>query len=79
VLMHEYIHSPGYLDEQLVRQMVFDISRTVMGDSHLATQLAVDLTRLIPDLVYPDFDWRPKDFKMELVEGFDRGCVNYIY
>ena len=34
VLMHEYIHSPGYLDEQLVRQMVYDISRAVMGDSH---------------------------------------------
>jgi len=73
VLMHEYIHSQGYLDEQLVRQMVFDISRTVMGDSHLATQLAQDLTRFIPDLAYPDFDWRPNDFKMELVEGFDRG------
>ncbi|MCD4815487.1 MAG: hypothetical protein K8R06_03695 [Methanosarcinales archaeon] len=60
VLMHEYIHSPGYLDEQLVRQ------------------LAQDLTRFIPDLAYSDFDWRPKDFKMELVEGFDRGSVNYI-
>ena len=71
--MHEYIHSPGYLDEQLVRQMVFDISRTVMGDSHLATQLAQDLTCFIPNLAYPDFDWIPKDFKMELAEGFDRG------
>jgi len=54
VLMHEYIHSPGYLDEQLVRQMVCDISRAVMGDSHLATQLAQDLTRFIPDPVYPE-------------------------
>ncbi len=78
VLMHEYIHSLGYLDEQLERQMVFDISRVVMRDSHLATQLAQDLTRFIPDLAYPDFDWRPKEFKMELVEGFDRGSVNYI-
>ena len=79
VLMHEYIHSPGYLDEQLVRQMMYEISRAVIGDSHLATQLAQDLKRFIPDLAYPDFDWRPKDFKMELVEGFDRGSVNYIY
>jgi len=22
--------------------------------------------------------WIPEDFKMELVEGFDRGSVNYI-
>jgi len=55
------------------RQRVYDISRAVMGDSHLAAQLAQDLTRFIPDLTYTDFDWRPKDFKMELVEGFDGG------
>jgi len=78
VLMHEYIHSPGYLDEQLVGQMVCDISRAVMVELQLATQLAQDPTCFIPDLAYPDFDWRPKDFKMELVEGFDRGSVNYI-
>jgi hypothetical protein len=29
-------------------------------------------------LTYPDLAWRLKDFKMELVEGFDRGSVNYI-
>jgi hypothetical protein len=58
--------------------MVYEISRVGMEDSYLATQLAQDLTRFIPDLAYTDFDWRPKDFKMELVEGFDRGCVNYI-
>jgi len=52
--MHEYIHSPGYLNEQLVRQMVYDISRAVMWDSHLVTQLAHDPTRFIPDLAYPE-------------------------
>lgn len=78
VLMHEYIHSLGYLDEQLVRQMVYDISRALMGESHLATQLAQDPTQFIPNLAYPDLAWRPKDLKMELVEGFDSGSVNYI-
>ena len=57
---------------------MYDISRAVMGDSHLATQLAQDPTRFIPDLAYTDFDWRPKDFNMELVEGFGWGSVNYI-
>lgn len=78
VLMHEYIHSPGYLDEQLVRQMVFDISRTVIVELQLATQLAQDPTRFILGRAYPDFDWRPKEFRIELVEVFDRGSVNYI-
>ncbi|MBW6519177.1 MAG: hypothetical protein K0A89_11835 [ANME-2 cluster archaeon] len=78
VLMHEYIHSLGYLDEQLVRQMVYDISSAVLGESHLATQLAQDPTRFIPNLAYPDLAWRPKDLRMELVQGFDRGSVCYI-
>jgi hypothetical protein len=77
VLMHEYIHSPGYLDEQLVKQMVCQISRAMMGDSHLATQLAQDPTRFIPYLAYTDFDWRHKDFRIELVEGFGRGSGLY--
>lgn len=78
VLMHEYIHSLGYLDERLVRQMVYDISKAVMGESHLATQLAHDPTCFIPNLAYPDLAWQPKDLRMELVEGFDRGSVCYI-
>ncbi len=57
---------------------MYVISRAVMGDSHLVMQLAQDLTRFIPYLVYPYLVWRPKEFKMELVEGFDRGSVNYI-
>jgi len=46
VLMHEYIHSPGYLDEQFVRQMVYDISRAVMGGLALwrRTQHVLSLT-----------------------------------
>lgn len=37
-----------------------------------------DLTRFMPDLAYTDFDWRQKDFEMELAEGFDRG-ENELY
>jgi len=44
----------------------------------LSTQLSHDPTRFIPDLAYPDLAWRPKDFKMELVEGFERGSVCHI-
>ena len=35
--------------------MVYEISRAVMGDSHLATHLAQDPTRFIPYLAYPEF------------------------
>ena len=56
VLMHEYIHSQGCLDERLVRQMVYEFSKVVMGDFHLVMQLAQDPTRFILGRAYPDLD-----------------------
>ena len=38
----------------------------------MVMQLAQDPTRFIHDLAYTDFDWRPKEFRIELVEGFDK-------
>ena len=50
--------------------------RRGQGESHLATQLARDPIRLIPNLAYPDLAWRPKDFKMELWKDLTGGvCV----
>lgn len=78
VLLHEYMHSLGYLNESVVRQKVYEISRTVFGDGHLATILAADTTRFFQNLVYPDIAWRADDMRIELVEGFDRSSASYI-
>lgn len=78
ILMHEYLHTLGYLSESGVRLMVLQITREVFGDEHLATKIAVDTNLFFKNLVYPDATWQPDDMKMELVEGFDRGSTNYI-
>ena len=78
VLMHEYLHSLGHLDEGVVRAKVFSITRSVFGDEHIATKLAKDTTPFFPNLVYPELSWRPEDLKIDLVEGFDRGSCGYI-
>jgi hypothetical protein len=78
VLMHEYLHSLGHLDEGVVRAKVFNITRSVFGDEHIATKLAKDSTPFFPNLVYPELSWRPEDLKIDLVEGFDRGSCGYI-
>jgi len=78
VLLHEYIHSLGYIDEGLVKKKVYDITSSVFGKEHLATQLAADSAHFIPNLAYPDVLWQPKELKIDLVEGFDRGSVGYI-
>lgn len=78
VLLHEYIHSLGDIDEDMVRNKVYDITKAVFGESHPATLLAKDCSPYFPNLVYPDVLWEPEDLQIELVNGFDRGSVNYI-
>ena len=78
VLLHEYLHSLGFLDEQQVRQLALDITRELFGEAHPATRIAADPMSFFPNLVYPSVNWQPEDVNIELVDGFDRSSVGYI-
>jgi len=78
VLLHEYLHALGYVDEARCRQLVYDLSHTLFGEDHAVAQIARDVTRFFPNLVYPDAAWQPADLKLELVANFDRGNTGYI-
>jgi hypothetical protein len=78
VLLHEYLHSLGFLDEGVVRRMVIEISIELFGEDHPTTKIAKDTRKFFPHLVYPDMAWQPEDLQIELVEDFDRSSVNYI-
>jgi len=78
VLLHEYLHSVGYVDERQCRQKVYDLSRPLFGESHVVTRIAADVSAFFPSLVYPDVAWRPEELRIELVNGFDRGNTGYI-
>ncbi len=76
VLLHEYLHSLGYLDEAEVRQMVYDISRESFGEEHDATLIARDTRPFLHNLSYPDLAWQPENLQIELVNDFDRSSTN---
>jgi len=78
VLLHEYLHTLGYLDENQVRRMVYEISDELFGQRHPATRIAKDTRRFFPNLVYPDLAWQPEGLDIELVEDFDRSSASYI-
>ena len=78
VLLHEYIHSLGFLDESDVKSRVLEITRKALGEDHLATQIAADASFFIKDLAYPGVSWKPDDEGLELVEDSDRSSVSYI-
>jgi len=40
ILLHEYLHSLGYLEEYSVRPLVYKISNESFGENHIASHLA---------------------------------------
>lgn len=42
VLVHEYLHSFDIIDENNVRQMTYDLRRSLFGDSRISTLMAMD-------------------------------------
>lgn len=76
VLLHEYIHSLGILDEGLTRRKTYDISRKMFGEEHLVTEFSKNMERFFPNLVYPVYGWRPQEqVPVEIIKGFDRSSV----
>ncbi|MBI4044468.1 MAG: hypothetical protein HY392_02045 [Candidatus Diapherotrites archaeon] len=79
VLMHEYIHTLGYHDEELTRKITFEICERLLGQNHLATRLAKDVTQFMPHFAYSNYGYfPPTEPRIRLVEGFDRGSVTYV-
>jgi hypothetical protein len=78
ILLHEYIHSLGYLDEEKVKSYAYQMTKDALGEEHLSTQIALETASFMKHLVYPDTIWKPDDNGIELIEDFDRSSVAYI-
>jgi len=78
ILLHEYIHAIGIIDEAETRRLTFEISESLFGMKHLVTKLAEDISQFLPYLSYPGPSPMPSEMQLELVTGFDRSSVNYI-
>jgi len=79
VLLHEYIHTLGFLDEYITQKKTYEISRRQFGEDHIIAQLSTNIKKFLPDLVYPLHGWVPsEDFpKIELIQGFDRSSTSF--
>lgn len=76
ILLHEYLHSLGYLDEKQVRRLTHDISREIFGDEHPTTQYAIRFP--IPKVTAPQMQSFNQDIELEIIKDFDRSSVSYI-
>lgn len=81
VLLHEYIHSLGFLDENIARKKTYEISKKHFGENHIATELSINIKQFFPNLVYPIQGWLPpkETSVIEIIQGFDwSNTNNYI-
>jgi hypothetical protein len=77
ILLHEYIHSLGFIDENDVRQKTYEISKEHFGKKHLITEFSTKMERFFPYLVYPVQGWMPNtNAPIELIKGFDKSNIN---
>ena len=80
VLLHEYIHSLGYLNEHITRDLTYGISERVFGEDHPATKIArYGIGSVFPSIrmEYPD----PRteiSTRIEIVNDFERDNMSYI-
>jgi len=76
-LLHEYLHSLGYFDEKLVRELTYDISCKIFGPDSIIAEISKDMNKFFPNLIYPE--GAPKiDAPVKLVKDFDRSSIRYI-
>jgi len=76
-LLHEYLHSLGYFNEELVRRLTYKICCEIFGNNNVITEISKDMNKFFPNLIYPE--GAPKiDKPLRLVKDFDRSSIRYI-
>lgn len=78
ILLHEYLHSLGFMDEAEVRQRTYQISRAALGEGHMATMMATDLSRFLPNVIYGVPKDTDGEMDIQLVSDFDRSNCGYF-
>jgi hypothetical protein len=77
LLVHEYLHSFGIIDENAVRQMTYDLCRSLFGESHISTLMAKD----DPSSLFPQLkNITNHTFynQYEVIKDFDKASLSYI-
>ena len=77
ILLHEYLHSLGYVDEVRVRRLVYEICRGAFGPDHPVTRMAFSgpFPKIPPGELQPPSNG---DLELELIRDFERSNQSYI-
>ena len=79
ILLHEFLHSVGFIDEKETRDLALRISESQFGMRHPVTRIASSFDAIFSSITRPLYGYRPpRGTTIDLVEGFDRSSTPYI-
>ncbi len=79
ILLHEYLHTLGIINEKQCRKITFEISLKLFGSEHLVTKMANDIRQFLPYIQTAKYGWEPpKDLNVYYIRGFDNSSASYI-
>jgi|SRR3989304_2013291 len=77
ILLHEYLHALGYVNEHEVRRLVQEVSMETFGPDHPATQIALKgPTAIFPDIIVSELPSETPD--VEVIPDIERSSHRYI-
>lgn len=77
ILLHEYLHALGYIREEDVRKLVYNVSLDAFGLDHPATRIASKG----PSVIFPEIAASEPAFnaqEMEMIPDLERSSHKYI-
>lgn len=77
ILLHEYLHALGYVEERDVRRLVYDVSEETFGPDHPATQIA----SRGPGAMFPEISLHEAPTEspdIEVIPDLERSSQRYI-
>jgi hypothetical protein len=79
VLLHEYIHSLGFMDERKTQLLTQAISEKVLGSNHPATLIARHGIGYVFSNIGRMAHHEPQEtIEIEIIEDFERDNLNYF-
>ncbi|MBI1971921.1 MAG: hypothetical protein HYS53_01330 [Candidatus Aenigmarchaeota archaeon] len=80
MLLREYMHSFGIMDEAVIKNNVKKISEVLFGKGHVVTALSTRFSKFFPDIIYsaPEDYVKQENTGIEMVDNFDSSSTYYL-
>jgi hypothetical protein len=81
ILLHEYLHSLGILNEQRCRRATLEVTKEIFKDedhpAHVMAKKGIGAYFSDLEFIYAPPNRRPDGISVEYVKGFDRNSYSY--